>query len=90
MPAELARVEQWMYSTLSGDATVNSIMGTRIYADEAPQGTGFPLIIFAHRKAIEIAGKSTDPITNPRAFHMVYWTVMGGYGFAPHIPGRIY
>ena len=48
MSAELARVEKWMYSTLAGDATISSVVGPRIYADEAPQGTGFPLVLFAH------------------------------------------
>lgn len=42
---------------------------------------------FAHQEAIRVATKAADPIYNPRAFHMVYWTVMGGYGFRPYIPG---
>jgi hypothetical protein len=54
MPAELARVEQWMYSTLAGDATVSSIVSTRIYADEAPQEAAFPMIIFAHIGNVDI------------------------------------
>jgi hypothetical protein len=48
MAAELARVEQWIYTTLAADPTVANAVGTRIYADEAPQGATFPLIIFAH------------------------------------------
>lgn len=48
MPADLARVEQWMYSKLAGDATVASICGTRIYAEEAPQDSAFPMVLFAH------------------------------------------
>lgn len=48
MPADLARVEQWMYGVLAADATVASICGTRIYAEEAPQGSAFPLVLFAH------------------------------------------
>jgi hypothetical protein len=52
--AELARVEQWMYSVLSGDPTISGIVGTRIYADEAPQEAAFPLVIFAHIGNIDI------------------------------------
>ena len=48
MSAELLRVEQWMYSTLIADATVTGVVGTRIYADEAPQEAQFPLVLFAH------------------------------------------
>lgn len=54
MPAELARVEQWMYTTLAADATVTSLCGTRIYADEAPQGATFPLIVFAHIGNVDV------------------------------------
>ncbi len=54
MPAELARVEQWMYTTLAADATVNSIVADRIYADEAPQGALFPMVIFAHIGNVDI------------------------------------
>lgn len=54
MSAELARVEQWMYTTLAADATVNSIVGTRIYADEAPQGAAFPLVLYAHIGNVDV------------------------------------
>ena len=48
MPADLARIESWLYTTLAADATVASVVGTRIYAEEAPQGVTFPLVLFAH------------------------------------------
>lgn len=54
MPAELARVEQWMYATLAADATVSGIVADRIYADEAPQAATFPMVIFAHIGNVDI------------------------------------
>lgn len=39
---------RWIYQTLAADATVTSVVGTRIFAEEAPQQTAFPLIVFAH------------------------------------------
>jgi hypothetical protein len=54
MPAELARVEQWMYTTLAADTTVSSIVGTRIYADEAPQQAAYPMVLFAHIGNVDI------------------------------------
>ena len=54
MPAELPRINQWIYQTLSGDATVTGVVGTRIYAEEAPQGAIFPLILFAHIGNVDI------------------------------------
>jgi hypothetical protein len=54
MAAELARVEQWMYATLAADPTIAGVVGSRIYADEAPQGTDFPLVIFAHIGNVDV------------------------------------
>lgn len=54
MPAELARVEQWMYTTLAADPTIAGIVGTRIYADEAPQEAAFPMIVFAHIGNVDV------------------------------------
>jgi hypothetical protein len=54
MTAELARVEQWLYSTLAADPTIAGVVGTRIYADEAPQEAAFPLIVFAHIGNVDV------------------------------------
>lgn len=48
MTAELSRVNQWLWSVLSGDSTLNVSVSGRIYADEAPQGARVPMIIFAY------------------------------------------
>lgn len=57
--------------------------GTPIIEPEKPKD----LLTFAHKRAVEIAGKTADPILQPQAFHRIYWVVMGGYGFAPYVPG---
>lgn len=35
--SELPRIERWLYSVLSGDGTIASIVGTRIYAGVIPK-----------------------------------------------------
>lgn len=54
MAAALTRIEQWIFQQLSGDATITGIVGQRIYADEAPQGAPFPLVLFAHIGNVDI------------------------------------
>lgn len=54
MTAELPRIEKWIYQQLSGDATITSIVGSRIYADIAPQAATFPLILFAHIGNVDV------------------------------------
>lgn len=48
MVAEISRVNQWMWSVLSGDSTLSTAVSGRIYADEAPQGALTPMVIFAY------------------------------------------
>jgi len=54
MTAELVRVEQWMYQALAADATITSIVGNRIYSEAAPQGSTFPLVLFAHIGNVDV------------------------------------
>jgi hypothetical protein len=45
--AELSRVNQWILSTLETDQSIFGAVGTRIYADQAPQGAASPMIVFS-------------------------------------------
>lgn len=48
MVAEIARVNVWMASVLSGDSVLNTAVSGRIYSEEAPQGAAVPMVTFAH------------------------------------------
>lgn len=48
MTADLSRVDQWLYSVLNNDAVLNAASGGRIFADEAPEGTVAPLVVYAY------------------------------------------
>ena len=76
MPAELARVEQWMYSTLAADPTISAQVGTRIYADQAPQGAAFPLIVFAHIGNVDVL----RAMNNGRISKVIYLVRVIGTG----------
>lgn len=54
MPAELPRIEKWMKATLSADPTITATVGSRIYADQAPQGAVLPLVVFAHIGNVDV------------------------------------
>jgi hypothetical protein len=45
--AEPTRAERWLYLQLSSDPTIAGIVGTRIYANVAPQTvTTYPMVVF--------------------------------------------
>lgn len=54
MTAELVRIEQWIYQTLAADPTITGVVGNRIYAEIAPQGATFPLVLFAHIGNVDV------------------------------------
>lgn len=48
MSADLSRVDQWLWNTLSGDAVLMTGVGGRIYADEAPEGAEAPMVVYGY------------------------------------------
>lgn len=44
--AELFEADQWLYTTLAGDATIAAAVGTRIYSWQAPPLTSGPYIVY--------------------------------------------
>jgi hypothetical protein len=54
---------------------------------EASADSKEPLLTYAHRQAIKLAGQTADPILQPELFNSIYWVVMGGFGFRPYYPG---
>lgn len=76
MAADLARVEQWLYTTLAADSTITSVVGTRIYADQAPQGAALPLVIFSHIGNVD----TVRSLGNGRLSKVIYLVRVVGAG----------
>lgn len=53
---ELPRIEQWLYATLSADAELVALVGSRIHAYEAPQGTAMPFVIYSYQGGHDVRG----------------------------------
>ncbi len=51
---ETVRIEQWLYNTLTTDSVLNSLVGDRVYAYQAPQEATFPLIVFARMSGRDV------------------------------------
>lgn len=53
---EVARALEWIYTTLSNDATVTNLIDDRIYDGLAPQGANYPFIVFNHQGGADARG----------------------------------
>ncbi len=48
--------EEWLYATLSGDTTLAGLVGSQIYAGEAPESASYPLIVFQLYSSLDADG----------------------------------
>jgi hypothetical protein len=55
---ELARIEKWLYSYLSSDATLSAAVGSRFYGPKAKTGTAFPYITWNWQGASDVNGNA--------------------------------
>lgn len=61
---ETVYADQWLYSKLTGDATLASLIGARVYSYMAPLGATLPAIIYAYQ-----GGKDVTEVANYRIFN---------------------
>lgn len=54
--AETLVAEQWLQTVLSGDATLNTAVGGRIYGYVAPQDAAFPVVVYQQQAARDVQG----------------------------------
>jgi len=56
---ETVRIEQWLYTLLSCDTGlggVNTLVGGRIYAYQAPEGAVFPFVVYCRQAGHDVMG----------------------------------
>lgn len=59
---ELARVDQWLTDTLTGDATLTGLVGGRIYNVLPPLGATYPFVVFNWQGGNDVIGVGTARI----------------------------
>ncbi|MBI4496313.1 MAG: DUF3168 domain-containing protein [Chloroflexi bacterium] len=63
MGIESLRIDAWLYSVLSGDATlVSALGGTKVYSDLAPQDAALPYVVFGQQAPHDVMGVGTARI----------------------------
>lgn len=50
----------WIYSVLTGSMSLAALIGTRIYRDEAPEGTVFPYVVIQQIDAVPVQNAFKD------------------------------
>lgn len=55
---ELARIEKWLYTYLSGDSQLSAAVGGRFYGPKAKTGTAFPYVTWNWQGANDVNGNA--------------------------------
>lgn len=90
MTDELSIIDNWLYTTLTGDETLTEMVGTRVFDSLAPLGTPTPYIVFN----LQAPGNDVIAVGNYRIYSHALYTVRAvgvgsGYGVVRAIVAQI-
>ncbi|HPD40012.1 MAG TPA: DUF3168 domain-containing protein [Anaerolineae bacterium] len=54
--SEPMTAERWLYTLLSGDATLQGLIGDRVYSGEAPTTAAYPLVLIVFQGGHDVLG----------------------------------
>ena len=72
--------DRWLYATLKNDTTLAAVIGARIYADIAPEGSIYPLAILSQVISLPVANWSADKVMNDEVWRVRLTTDKADYG----------
>lgn len=64
----LLATKQWLKSTLSADAALTSLVGPRIYDQEAEQGAAYPFVVYRMLSGVDTNTSSGDRVLSTYVF----------------------
>lgn len=67
---ETTLVDAWLYTKLSSDATITSLVAARIYGYTAPPTPTFPYIIFNHQGSADVSAVGGYRIFNSGVYQV--------------------
>lgn len=73
-------VEAWLYSTLSGSATLKTYVDTRIYSHVAPAGAATPFVLWSHQSSHDVRGVGPTRVMASYVYQVKVVGQTGGFG----------
>lgn len=77
---DLTLAANWIYGTLTADATIAGIVGTRVYRDFAPQGAAMPAIIYQFQSSEDLNTAGVNRIFTAHTVIVKAVDSTGSYG----------
>jgi hypothetical protein len=73
MANEIPRIERWITWALSNDVQLASIVGSRIYSDQAPEHAAYPFVVFSHQAGEDANGVGTCRVLTRNLYQIAVW-----------------
>ena len=86
---EVLRAYEWIQSTLSADATLAALVGSRIYSEQAPQERVMPFVVFNLQGGTDLRAVGTVRVYNNSLYQVKGVTQGRDYATGKSIADRI-
>lgn len=81
--AESIAAEEWLYQTLSGDATLAGLV-SGVYAYQIPQDASLPAVLYSYNRGQDVQGVGTARVMASLVYQVK--AVVQGESLAPALP----
>lgn len=85
----ILNADRWLYTQLTTDAQLATALGGRVFVDDAPLGTQYPLVIMTHVASQQVGNWSADRIMDNELWQIAVWTNQNNYTSIESIADRI-
>lgn len=85
----ILNADRWLYTQLTTDAQLATVLGGRVFVDEAPLNTQYPLAIMTFVAAQQVGNWSADRIMDSELWQIAVWTNQNNYSSIESIADRI-
>lgn len=69
----LTAADTWLYTTMRDNAALHNSVGDRIYIDQAPEGTAYPMIVISAVASTQESQMSTIRVLDNELWQVAVW-----------------
>lgn len=85
----ILNADRWLYTQLTTDTQLITLLGGRVFVDVAPLNTQYPLAIMTFVTALQVGNLSQDRIMDSELWQIAVWTNQNNYTSIETIANRI-
>jgi len=85
----LLNADRWLYTQLTTDTQLSAMLGGRVFVDEAPLNTQYPMAIMTFVSSQQVGNWSADRVMDNELWQIAVWTNRNNYTGIENIADRI-